>query len=587
MNQSDQDKPGSEEEWRRALEGAELGPSDRVWAGLDHHLAGKARQRQRRLAYVGMAASLLICLGWGVGWYQARPESRLAAARPTGSEEAQRSARRPEAVANRKHPTNVPVGDARLNSERKAVFQTESPQATNPRPAPDGTAGPTPPAAGQSPSTLLSDSQAPVTDQKRSTPTSEPNRLSRTRPASPNVGQLPNPRESPFTHGKPTRPLNAAVERSRQLPGKLAGARWLGVSADGNRPAYPAMSPLVAVLRPSLPTGLATGTSAVSDRRLRSQPTVERTFASPLEIEPAPKKSSLWVSTVFATTYFDPNVRAFYPQINSASGVANFASFNASNTSRSVNKIREGENLGQPGLSYAVGLHAGADLSKRWTLEGGVEYLYNNSQLRTGAYKENLVTNTKYPLITDLLSGHENSALQAAADVRSDAENYVFSTPPVVSLNATSNTVAFQNDYQYLGLPLRLGYQINRHQKLRFVGLGGVSADLFLRNVHGSVEESKFPMSTFSSLSPPTPLLMDNAGERKPTVITAGKNSTYRSLSVSALLGLGIHYHYSRHFSLMLEPTYRTALYSTTKTTSNVRTLPSNLGIGTGLKYHF
>ena len=600
MNQPDQDKSSFEEEWRRALEGAALGPSDRVWAGLDHQLADKVRQRRRRwLAYMGVAASLLICLTWGVVWHQARPESRLAAGPtqpPTGSEEGQRSARRPESAANRKNFANAPVESVQSDSGRQAVFQgkplASRSRATNPRPAPNATAGPTPLAAGKKQVNIPTDDQQLRFDQKRSVPTSKRDRLSRNRPASPAVGQPPNLDKLLAAHGKPDRPLNAAGRGSGQPPSKRVGARQSDAPAGGNRQ-ISAVLTSVAVVRPLLPVGVATEAFTVSDRRLRDQPTVEPAFVSVPENGSETQKSSLWVSTLFSTAHFDPNVKAFYPQYNSVPEIANALpnsyAFNYDD-SRSVNKIREGEKLSQTGLSYTVGLHAGADLSKRWTLEGGIEYAYSSSRLRTAVYDKNTITNVKYPLITDLLSGRENATLQASASVRSDAadiENYVFAKSPVISRNATPNTVTFYSDYQYLVLPLRLGYQINRHRKFRFLGLGGLSADLFLRNTHGSAETSGSTTNAFPLSPSISPAPVGAAQQNSSVVITAGKNSAYHSLSVSALLGLGIHYHYSRHFSLMLEPTYRTALYSTTKATSNVRTLPSNLGIGTGLKYYF
>jgi hypothetical protein len=125
-------------------------------------------------------------------------------------------------------------------------------------------------------------------------------------------------------------------------------------------------------------------TVAVSDRRLRAQVPVDLLFAKPAVEERPATKSPLWISSSFTPSYFNSNVEMLYQPANALNGVAF--------TSHSLNHVQRQQDQTQPNFSYTLGINAGKDLSKRLSIEGGVQYVYNSTTLQTHAYVLNVAT---------------------------------------------------------------------------------------------------------------------------------------------------------------------------------------------------
>jgi|GEM_PF-2699881 len=578
MSNSEQNKPGFEEDWRKAFENAELVPDSRVWSGIEGHLQGQNRwQNRRRFAYYSIAASVIVCLTCGLGWwaYSGKAGSQVAAGQESkkeeltalgtrGNEKAFSSAEitKPASPAGNQviasNTTPVAPADHWNNSgteiSRESMAATPATRWNSARDKGADDTHPLELTASKSPSSQAeenvlhtgnkSDNKGAV-DQK-------PNSSKSFSPSSPVIANRSIncplwPAEVQLPDGK--------ENRSKLGPDHATIARTAREEANEKKgTATPeAISPAILSAK-----GVSIFPVAmVSDHRLRAQMPVELVFAKPAIEETPVRKSPLWISSSFTPSYFNSNVQMLYQPATVLNGVAV--------TSNSLSNVQRQEDQNQPNFSYALGINAGKDLSKRLSIEGGVQYLYNSASLQTHAYVLNTATSEKYPIISDLLSGTTNTVESPVYKANvANTDQVSLTNTQATQLNPTSTPIDLRNQYQYIGIPVKLGYQLNRQEKLRFVASAGVSTDLFLKNTIGGDSPNIYS-----------------------TEITAGDQSAYRTVNLSGLLGLGIHYRYTDRLSIMLEPTYRTALFSTTKTTSNVRILPTNMGVGLGMKFHF
>jgi hypothetical protein len=580
MSNSEQDKPSFEDAWRQAFEGAELKPSDRVWAGVsDRLMETKRRKSRQRFIYYSVAASVLLLLTFGVGWWTIShsgpdqvaitQEERNAPGKSnvTASEEASSSV-----AKNHQHQSPEPANPTLSQTTQPADPAISADHSGEQRMA-SGNLSPT---EGES---LVAHAnqgidQTQTTNKPRSatrpTDSSDSDRLANVRKTRPSA----NPGDRPVVssgknRGKEKKPFNnEPLFQSNENASRIAQELKNADSAlpfhsentgkeNGHAPQSEETLAYASVIEPLSVAGIENDAEIIrlSDEQLLRQAPVALLFSQPDQEKAPTKKAPLWISSTFMPNYFSSNVQTLYQP----AAVLNGAAFN----SRSLTNVQQQGDVNRPNFSYTLGVNAGKDLGSRLSIEGGVQYIYNNASIQTHAYVENTATLEKYPIIADLLSETNNTPESPVYKANMDYSAPLNSALPT-QLNPTSTPIELRNEYQYVGFPVKLGYQLNRQEKLRFVVSAGLSTDLFLRNTISGTQSNVYK-----------------------TEITAGKESAYRTINFSGLLGIGIHYRYASRLSLMLEPTYRSAFFSTTKTTSNVRTMPSNIGVGLGMKFHF
>ena len=122
--------------------------------------------------------------------------------------------------------------------------------------------------------------------------------------------------------------------------------------------------------------------------------------------------------------------------------------------------------------------------------------------------------------------------------------------------------VMVQNLYRYISVPLRLQYKLIDKKLSTSVG-AGVAADVFLKNTIGNTD-AKVPEVEFNRQN----------------------NNIYKSIGISGLLSARVNYEFGGRYSVYVEPSYRTALSSFTRS-EEIRSLPNSFGVGTGVQYRF
>lgn len=248
---------------------------------------------------------------------------------------------------------------------------------------------------------------------------------------------------------------------------------------------------------------------------------------------PDDKNERLWTSLGFSAGSFGV--------INSATSTS--SSLAASSGSAS-NNIAANQSRAS-GTSYTMGMNVGTRLSSRWILQGGVNYLSQNSAYEANAGAAN--------------SNANNQSLQAVSLNSFSSKSSQFPA----SLTA-STSYAVDNNVRFVSVPVQAGYMMVNHA----VGVqlnGGVSTDLFLQN----------------TITP------QSSGASQVTQTNGDGSSPYRTVNFSGLLGTEISYRFSRHYRLALNPGLRYPLNSIYKSDVGVNANPLTLDIGMRFRYIF
>jgi hypothetical protein len=211
----------------------------------------------------------------------------------------------------------------------------------------------------------------------------------------------------------------------------------------------------------------------------------------------------------------------------------------ASSSSNSV----ASEQAKASGVAYSVGVSMGTQISKRWVLQGGVNYLTQMSDY----------TATQAVGSYDLQSFKAASLNEldklSAADARQDSK--IVPTAPY-SVN---------NSVQFVSVPLQAGYLVI-NKKLGLQLNAGVSTDLFIQN----------------TINP-------EGGRLDKTTQGRGSDSPYRSVNFSGLVGTELSYKFGRRYRVALNPGLRYPLNSIYKSDLGIQATPLTFDVGLRFRY--
>jgi len=278
----------------------------------------------------------------------------------------------------------------------------------------------------------------------------------------------------------------------------------------------------------------------------------------PLEQTTKRAERSLWASVSVMPGAFDPAVSTQIPSVVRMSGVA------ASATSPTVSS--------RANFSIAYQAAAGVQLTEHWSLESGVGYLAGRSTVDSprpaNVYSLQMVNNTgsaasvagTSSLYTDLLRSQlgQSSATQNGSTAQFAYDNLMSANRAADPNNYDiRNSQAVTNDYQYIQVPMQVGYQLRPHKRLSMALLGGLLTNIFVRNT-----------------------VADEL------VITA-KDGLYRPVSLAATMGARFRYRPSQRWSASVAGVYQPSLSPGTPVDSPIQTRPTSTGMTFGVDYHF
>lgn len=263
----------------------------------------------------------------------------------------------------------------------------------------------------------------------------------------------------------------------------------------------------------------------------------------------ASNESKVWVGLQSGVAPFDPNMKfgnlnsLAYSSANEYAQLAN-SSVSAGNKDVQVSKP---QNDIKSGLAINSGISVGYKIAKKWHIESGVRYLRGSSTLETNTY-----------------------AFQNNGYVNTFLGNYLLqNSTKDYSQVANSNTVVadaskFDNRYQYLMLPMQVGYEIGITKKLGLNLLAGFSTDIFLQN------------SIFT----------DNGLVRGKNTINSD-SKIYKPVNFSGLGGLRASYMISKHWQANIGTSYQRALFSGMNSSVDLNMRLQMFGINYGFNYRF
>ena len=198
------------------------------------------------------------------------------------------------------------------------------------------------------------------------------------------------------------------------------------------------------------------------------------------------------------------------------------------------------------GVSYSVGVNVGTRLSKRWTIQGGVNYLTQSSDYTaTNVVAEDNFQTLKAESINEL------DKLPQLADAFASSK-----LAPTFPYSVNNNVKFFSVPVQagYLLVNKKFGLQLN----------AGVSTDLFLENT-----------------------ITPEGGSLNVTTQGRGEDSPYRSVNFSGLMGTEFSYRFGTHYRVALNPGLRYPLNSVYKNDVGVQSTPLTFDVGLRFKYIF
>lgn len=272
----------------------------------------------------------------------------------------------------------------------------------------------------------------------------------------------------------------------------------------------------------------------------------------------ASNDSKFWLGVQSGVSPFDPNMKL--GGLNSVAMAQADAFASASNrpnmgASPSVNEqqpkvmVSQPQNAIRSGIGINTGIAMGYKISKKWNFESGIRYLRGNSTLNSNTYsfQQNGYVNTFFA----------NYLTQNAANQGLKIANVQVNT-------VIADASQFGNRYEYLMIPMQVGYEIGLSKKVALNILAGVSTDIFLQNTIINDDSIVQEKSTFNKSS-----------------------NIYKPLNLSGLGGVRASYLISKHWQLNLGSSYQHSLFSGINNATALQMRLKMFGLNYGLNYRF
>jgi hypothetical protein len=555
MNELEKNTP--DDFWRKAFDEAAETPPPRVWDAIERRLDesegpkilplwGSGLVLSRPFGWaMGVAATVaLLLVGWWLVNTQSvnQPTAQLHQLNPDGNVAVKPLT--PEKSSTPTVPNNTSTSHARTDQPTGAI------------------------ASANKPAPQLTPAQTLVSSPNKSRDNQSNESIARSTVAG-NTAKILNK-----VGGLPTQPMVATNLRlsssssvTTQLPPSILSATHEHISSE-NRIARTAVQ-TSAVYRDQVATSTApTATDAAIFEQLTGRPLRLRT-AGPIQrivwfrpaelpMEPDVSKSQRKNREMWASASVMPG--AFNPMVAVKSSQAAYANtLVAGNSNQSAVTSRAN-------FSVAYQAGAGVQLTERWSVESGIGYLAGNSTVETPAQlasanyigavaSQNVVASNLYVDALQHSSTNKAAASSAAPQTALDlVANNSFYTQNKYN-NQTQEVLT--NNYQYMQVPIQVGYQLRPRKRLSMALLGGLLTNIFVKNTVGN------------------------------DVVVTAKDGVYRPVSLAATMGARFRYRSTGKWSASLAGLYQPSLEFGTQSESQVQSRPTSTGMSFGVDYHF
>lgn len=264
------------------------------------------------------------------------------------------------------------------------------------------------------------------------------------------------------------------------------------------------------------------------------------------------KNRDLWASASVTPGAFNPMVSVQMASLANAGVTKNASVASGAYQAQSVTS--------RANFSMAYQFTAGMLLNKRWSIETGVGFLTGRSTVNTPAQRSanylvatNDIRTTTRNLYVDAL---QNSSANGTKSTSLDQANFANNAYVQPTYSGKINQV-LSNDYQFVQVPVQIGYQLRPRKRLNLAVLGGIISNIFIRNT------------------------VDNE------IIVTPKDEIYRPVSFAAIVGARFRYQPSAQWSASLAGVYQPSIGLVTLANSQVQSQPTTAGMTLGVDYHF
>ena len=264
------------------------------------------------------------------------------------------------------------------------------------------------------------------------------------------------------------------------------------------------------------------------------------------------KSRDLWASASIMPGAFNPMVSVQMASLANAGVAKSMSMTNGAYQAQSVTS--------RANFSIAYQFTAGMLLNKRWSIETGVGFLAGRSTVDTpaqlsanGIVATNDIRATTGNLYTDALRNSSANGIKSTSLDQANFANNGYVQPAYSDKTRQMLT----NNYQFVQVPVQVGYQLRPKKRLSLAVLGGIISNIFVRNT------------------------IDNE------IIVTTKDEIYRPVSFAAIVGARFRYQPSAQWSASLAGIYQPSIGLVTLAHSQVQSQPTTAGMTLGVDYHF
>lgn len=283
----------------------------------------------------------------------------------------------------------------------------------------------------------------------------------------------------------------------------------------------------------------------LSEAHLRF-PRVSYRVTPPIELSKTAIPKKKWIGATLASMAFDPILN-----IQNSSLAASLPPY-------AYNQTDGGSLSSQAPNSFNIEVRGGRNLSKHWFAEMGASYLRGNSTLNNTTYFINRATSSRSNILSGYFENTDIDQSKMAGSITSASS----ANSPTSLLVPSYSPVSQANNYQFVSVPIKIGYALFPEKKVQVALIAGVSGDIFLKN---TIEANGLlNAATYTSA-----------------------DGVYRSLNFSGQMGVRTSMKLANHWLLTIDGQFRKMMNDLIENTPSVQSNPQSISVGFGANYQF
>lgn len=272
--------------------------------------------------------------------------------------------------------------------------------------------------------------------------------------------------------------------------------------------------------------------------RMYKIPGIVPVAKSAIEEENDTEPNKIFAGLSFSSGVFDPN----FQEGNTTLAQAAFDNAASPVMTNQFKQVANHNEETDPSYSYALGINVGTRISKRWVLQGGIQYGNYSATTSTTAFVEDRVNKKRYPLhlFTNAADSYESTK----------------------QISITRN-YELKSNFEFASIPIKAGYVLI-DKKVSFMISAGIGTEIFIENN-----------------------MVDQTNQFEDIQVTPGSDSPYRNVFFNGLMGAELSYHFAGNYTISLAPNYSMAINSFTKSKTGFSSNPQSLSLSLGIRYFF